>query len=134
MVSATGLTFEGLQRQVGDYVSERGWNKYHRPKDLAISIAIESAELLELFQWKPDPIESGKMNEDLRSCVGEELADVIIYSVCMANVLNINLSQALANKIKKNRRKYPAQKVAKAKDWDEVCMMRAKSSTENGDE
>jgi len=134
MVSATGLTFERLQRQVGDYVGERGWNKYHKPKDLAISIAIESAELLELFQWKPDPIEAGKMNEDLRNCVGEELADVIIYSACMANALNINLSKALVNKIQKNRRKYPPEKVVKAKDWDEIRMMRAKSSDRNGDE
>jgi dCTP diphosphatase len=133
MASATGLTFERFQRQVGDYVGERGWHRYHKPKDLAISIAIESAELLELFQWRPDSLDGGRMNEDLRSRIGEELADVIIYCTCMANALDIDLSKALVDKIQKNRRKYPAGKVVKAKDWDEVRLIRAKSSDKNGD-
>ena len=89
---------------------------------------------MELFQWRPDSLDGGRMNEDLRSRIGEELADVIIYGTCMANALDIDLSKALVDKIQKNRRKYPARKVVKAKDWDEVRLIRAKSSDKNGDD
>ena len=128
------LTVERFQRLVDEYVSERGWKMYHKPKDVAISIAIESSELLELFQWKPDPLETGKMNKELKGHLGEELADIVIYSACMANALEIDLSEVLLDKIKKNRRKYPAEKVAKAKDWDEVRSIRSKPSEKNGDD
>jgi len=89
---------------------------------------------LELFQWKPDPLETGKMNKELKGHLAEELADIVIYSVCMANALDIDLSEVLLDKIKKNRRKYPAEKVAKAKDWDEVRSIRSKPSEKNGDD
>ena len=128
------LTVERFQRLVDEYVRERGWKRYHKPKDVAISIAIESSELLELFQWKPDPTETGEMNKELKGHLGEELADIVIYSACMANALDIDLSEVLLDKIKKNRRKYPAEKVAKAKDWDEVRCIRSKPSEKNGDD
>ena len=128
------LTVERFQRLVDEYVRERGWKRYHKPKDVAISIAIESSELLELFQWRPDPLETGEMNKELKGRLGEELADIVIYSACMANALDIDLSEVLLDKIKKNRRKYPAKKVAKAKDWDEVRSIRSKPSEKNGDD
>ena len=128
------LTVEGFQRLVDEYVSERGWRKYHKPKDVAISIAIESSELLELFQWKPDPPETGKLDKGLKARIGEELADIVIYSACMANALDIDLSEVLLDKIKKNKRKYPAENVAKARDWDEVRSIRSKPSEKNGDD
>jgi NTP pyrophosphatase (non-canonical NTP hydrolase) len=123
--------FQGL---VDDYVTERNWKKYHKPKDIAISISIESSELLELFQWKPDPLESGKMDMKLKARLGEELAGIVIYGACMANALDFDLSEVLLDKIKKNRRKYPAEKVAKTKDWDEVRSIRSKPSEKNGDD
>jgi NTP pyrophosphatase (non-canonical NTP hydrolase) len=123
-----------FQRLVDDYVTERNWKKYHKPKDIAISISIESSELLELFQWKPDPQETGKPDQGLKTRIGEELADIVIYSACMANALDIDLSEVLLDKIKKNRRKYPVEKVAKAKDWDEVRSVRSKPSEKNGDD
>jgi NTP pyrophosphatase (non-canonical NTP hydrolase) len=128
------LSVAEFQRHVDDYVTERGWKKYHKPKDIAISIAIESSELLELFQWKPDPLETGKLDKGLKARIGEELADIVIYSACMANALDIDLSEVLLDKIKKNRRKYPVEKVAKAKDWDEVRSVRTKPSEKNGDD
>jgi NTP pyrophosphatase (non-canonical NTP hydrolase) len=127
------LSVTDFQQLVESYVSERDWKRYHKPKDIAISIAIESSELLELFQWKPDPLESGKLDKELKGRIGEELADVVIYSTCMANALDIDLSEALLDKIQKNKRKYPVSKVAKAKDWDEVRSVRAKPSEKNGD-
>ncbi|MEW5747559.1 MAG: nucleotide pyrophosphohydrolase [Candidatus Thermoplasmatota archaeon] len=128
------LGIADFQRLVDGYVSERNWRRYHKPKDLAISIAIESAELLELFQWKPDPPECGELGEEIRARIGEELADVVIYSACMANALDIDLSEALLDKIHKNKSKYPVAKVARAKDWDEVRSARAKPSDMNGDD
>jgi NTP pyrophosphatase (non-canonical NTP hydrolase) len=128
------LSVAEFQRLVDNYVTERDWKKYHKPKDIAISIAIESSELLELFQWKPDPLDTGKLDKELKARIGEELADIIIYSACMANALDIDLSEVLLNKIKKNRRKYPAEKVAKAKDWDEVRSIRSKPFEKNGDD
>ena len=130
----TKLSVAELQRLVNSYVTERDWKRYHKPKDIAISIAIESTELLELFQWKPDPLETGKMNKELKGHLGEELADVVIYSACMANALDIDLSEVLLDKIEKNRMKYPVGKVAKAKNWDEVRSIRSKPSEKNGDD
>jgi NTP pyrophosphatase (non-canonical NTP hydrolase) len=128
------LSVAEFQRLVDDYVTERGWKKYHKPKDIAISVAIESSELLELFQWKPDPLETGKLDKELKARIGEELADVVIYSACMANALDIDLSEVLLDKIQKNKRKYPIGKVANAKDWDEVCSNRSIPSEKNGDD
>jgi NTP pyrophosphatase (non-canonical NTP hydrolase) len=128
------LSVAEFQRLVDEYVTERDWKKYHNPKDIAISVAIESSELLELFQWRPDPPESGKMDTELKARLGEELADVVIYSACMANALDINLSEVLLDKIEKNRTKYPVGRVSKAKDWDEVRSVRSKPSVKNGDD
>ena len=128
------LSVVEFQRLVDDYVRERDWKKYHKPKDIAISVVIESSELLELFQWKPDPLETGRLDKGLKARIGEELADIVIYSACMANALDIDLSEVLLDKIQKNRRKYPVGKVAKAKDWDEVRSIRSKPSEKNGDD
>ena len=101
-----------LRQMAQDFVDERDWNKYHNPKDLAVSIAIEAAELMELFQWMGQ-IEMGKMAEDddnlLR--IREELADVVILCLNMCNTLGIDLSQAIVEKIEKNKAKYPADLV-----------------------
>jgi len=128
------LSVERFQRLVNEYVRERGWTRYHKPKDVAISLAIESSELLELFQWKSDPLESGELDRELKARIGEEIADIVIYAACMANAVDIDLSEALVDKIHKNKCKYPVEKVAKAKDWDEVRPVRAKRSEKKGDD
>jgi len=128
------LTVEKFQNLVNEYVSERGWKRYHKPKDIAISVAIESSELLELFQWKPDPMESGKLDRELKARIGEEIADIVIYAACMANALDIDLSEALIDKMHKNKSRYPVEKVAEAKDWDEVRSVCAKRSGKKGDD
>lgn len=101
-----------LRQLAQDFVDERDWNKYHNPKDLAISIAIEAAELMELFQWTGQR-EVKKMAEDEHNLlrIKEELADVMILCLNMVNTLDIDLSQAIAEKIEKNKVKYPAELV-----------------------
>ena len=105
-----------ISRLVSEFVRERNWEKFHNPKDLAIAISVEAAELLELFQW------SGKEGHDApskeeKARIAEELADVIIYSMSMANALNIDLSQAIKNKIEANKNKYPTDKWKDVKEW-----------------
>ena len=99
-----------LISQVGEFVEERDWEKYLNPKDLAESICIEAAELLQLFQWtKPEVSQQfkGKLSKVQR--IKEELANVVIYCLSMANTLNIDVTTAILEKIEHNKKKYPAK-------------------------
>ncbi|MDD4168781.1 MAG: nucleotide pyrophosphohydrolase [Desulfotomaculaceae bacterium] len=91
---------------VEDFVAERYWKQFHTPKNLAISIAIEAAELMEIFQWS----EENDLSAALYARVEEELADVIIYSLALANATGMDLSGAVRKKNKKNALKYPVDK------------------------
>lgn len=96
-----------LRELVKDFVAKRQWEKFHTPKNLAASVAIEAAELLEIFQWSEDsePVEEQQKNE-----LCDELADVLIYCFATANALQIDLSTAVKQKIEKNNRKYPVER------------------------
>jgi dCTP diphosphatase len=105
-----------MSKLVSEFVRERNWEKFHNPKDLAIAISVEASELLELFQW------TGKSGHDApgkeeKARIAEELADVIIYSLSMANSLNIDLSQAIRRKMEANKNKYPVDKWKDVKEW-----------------
>ena len=94
------------------FQKERDWKKFHTPENLAKSISIESAELLEHFQW-------GK-EYDLTE-VGEELADVLIYCIYMADSLDLNIKEIILDKMEKNAIKYPVDKSkGNAKKYDEL--------------
>ena len=103
-------TVAELQQLVADFVAERDWSCYHSPKNLAMSIAIEAAELMEHFQWI-DAEASRAVADDpeKRAAAGEELADVVGYSLAMAAALNVDLSHAVRDKMRKNHAKYPAE-------------------------
>ena len=99
-----------LISQVREFLQEREWQKYHNPKDLAESICIEAAELLQLFQWMSR--EEVCAFKDVSSNVKrlkEELADVVIYCLSMANAMNIDLTSTVVHKLKRNRKKYPSK-------------------------
>jgi dCTP diphosphatase len=87
------------------FVADRDWERYHRPKNLASSIAIEAAELMEHFQWE-DP-DASDMKPEERAAAAEELVDVLAYVLSMANVLEIDLVGAYVAKMRKNALKYP---------------------------
>jgi len=99
-----------LKKRVQKFVDDRDWQKYHQPKNLAMSIAIESSELMELFQWT-DETESDAItkNQEKLTALKDELADIMAYCLSLANVLNIDISQAIMGKIDKNERKYPVE-------------------------
>lgn len=105
-----------LKKLVAEFVAQRDWQRYHVPKHLAMSIAIEAAELMEHFQWEdveaPDAV---KQDPERMQQIREELSDVLAYALSLANALDIDISDAFAAKMKKNAGKYPAED---AKQWD----------------
>jgi dCTP diphosphatase len=98
-----------LKRLVNDFVDRRDWHRFHAPKNLAMSLAIEAAELMEHFQWISSE-ESRRAADDPErlAAVGEELADVLCYALAMANELGLDLSTVIRRKLAKNEEKYPA--------------------------
>ncbi len=103
-------TIGDLRRLMDQFVSERDWHQFHTPKNLVMSLSIEAAELMEHFQWL-DAQESRALSKDSQklTAVGEELADVVCYTLALANELGLDVSQAVRDKMIKNARKYPAQ-------------------------
>ena len=85
------------------FVSARDWDQFHTPGNLAKSVSIEAAELLECFQWSDEP-----RNDDLEH-VHEEIADVLIYSIMLSNKLGFDLDEIILDKLSKNARKYPVE-------------------------
>ncbi len=93
-----------LKKEVKRFRDERDWKKYHTQKNLALSVSIEAAELLELFQWKEE--ESDEVSIDR---LEEEMADVMIYLLALAERAEIDLGEAVLEKLERNRKKYPAE-------------------------
>lgn len=97
---------KNLINTINDFRDERNWRQYHNPKDLAISISIEAAELLEDFQW----ISSEKALKENGENIREEIADVLIYSLMLCSDLNLDVKEIIEDKIVKNGKKYPVNK------------------------
>jgi dCTP diphosphatase len=104
------VTVAELRRLVADFVAARDWQQFHTPKNLAMALAIEAAELMEHFQWL-DAGESQAVAEDpaKRAAAGEELADVLCYALAMADALGLDVSRAMHAKMEKNVQKYPVE-------------------------
>jgi NTP pyrophosphatase (non-canonical NTP hydrolase) len=111
-VNDSAATIESLRQMMRDFVAERQWQKYHTPRNLAASISIEAAELLEHFQWLTDQEAAEKASKDdkFRHEVGEELADVLMYCMSMANALQIDIAATVSAKMQRNKTKYPPEK------------------------
>jgi len=100
---------EEVLQKIRQFRDERDWMKFHDPKNLAVSIVIEAAELLEQFQWKDEKAVEQHIREN-REEIADELADVAIYLAELADNLGIDLIQAMNSKLEKNARKYPVEK------------------------
>lgn len=101
-------TVKNLRELVRAFVDERSWQKFHTPKNLSMSLAIEAAELMEHFQWLTvEESLAVRHQPDKRSEVADELADVVCYALAMANALELDLSTAVREKMVKNAIKYP---------------------------
>ena len=110
------MTQETLN-QILNFRDDRNWKQFHNPKDLAISINLEAAELLEIFQWSgSDTVCESKIDK-----VKEELADVLCYCVLMADACGLDMDEIVQAKVKRNNEKYPVEKAKdSAKKYDEL--------------
>ncbi len=89
-----------------NFRDERNWRQFHNPKDLAISLSLEAAELLEVFQWSGTDLEC----RDKLDKIKEELADVVSYSILLADACGLDLDEIVQAKMKRNAEKYPVSK------------------------
>lgn len=111
-----------LRDRLREFVRERDWEQFHSPKNLAMAMIVEAAELVEHFQWLTED-ESSDISPEKREEVAHEIADTFIYLLRMADVLNIDLIEAARAKMDLNAQKYPADKVrgsnAKYTEYDD---------------
>ncbi|MBI4666916.1 MAG: nucleotide pyrophosphohydrolase [Nitrospinae bacterium] len=98
-----------IQAQLRKFASEREWGKFHSPKNLAMALAVEAAEILEHFQWLTEE-ESAKLPPNKLAEVKDEIGDTFIYLVNLADKLGVDVKQAAREKIVKNAMKYPVEK------------------------
>lgn len=99
-----------LQEYLRQFAKERDWDQFHSPKNLAMALSVEVSELLENFQWLTEE-QSYALDDKQREAVIDEIADVQIYLARLADKLNIDIGDAIAQKTVKNEAKYPADKV-----------------------
>ena len=98
-----------LRGRINAFVAERDWAQFHTPKNLAMAMIVEAAELVEQFQWDT-PQESQQLSPEKREAVSHELADTFVYLLRLAEVLDIDLIAAANQKIDLNAKKYPVDK------------------------
>ncbi|EII6316070.1 nucleotide pyrophosphohydrolase [Staphylococcus pseudintermedius] len=95
-----------ILKAINQFRDERNWRQFHNEKDLSLSISLEAAELLELFQWKT----SEEVVDSQQERLAEELADVLIYSYMLADNLDFDINEIIRKKLEKNTEKYPIEK------------------------
>jgi NTP pyrophosphatase (non-canonical NTP hydrolase) len=106
------VTVGAIRSAVHQFVSARDWYQYHSPKNLAMSIAIEAAEIMEHFQWyTPEEATTRILDPERRAEVADELADVLIYCLSFANSTGIDVSQAVLRKLAHNETRFPVETV-----------------------
>lgn len=103
-------TIESLTRSLRAFAAEREWEQFHSPKNLACALSVETAELLEHFQWLTDE-QSRRLAPEQFAAVRHEAADVLLYLLQLADQLGIDLAEAAREKIELNAGKYPAREV-----------------------
>jgi NTP pyrophosphatase (non-canonical NTP hydrolase) len=120
--SASGRPFEELRRRVLAFRDARDWKQFHNPKDLAISLALEAAEVLEHFQWKtPREVEARLADPRRLEALADELADVQCLLLSLADAAGVDLYAATLRKLRKAARKYPVRKArGTAAKYDEL--------------
>lgn len=115
------MDIDSLQGMIKEFVRERGWDKFHNPKNLSMALSVETSELLELFQWLSlEEAEAIKSDPEKMQKIQDEMADVTVYLLRLADVLSVDLERSVRVKMEKNRAKYPSEKVfGSAKKYNE---------------
>jgi dCTP diphosphatase len=116
----TRTTLDDLTKLVLDFREERDWKQFHNPKDMALSLSLEAAEVMELMQWRNGPELDAHLKAS-KDRLGEELADVLGWILLMAHDQQIDLADAFAKKIELNKQKYPVEKAkGSARKYNEL--------------
>ena len=101
------MDIKALQETLRAFASERDWEQFHTPKNLAMALMVEAAGLMELFQWKtPEESYASKTDQSLQACIGEEAADVLLYLLQLVDHTGVDLEYAVHDKLLKNAKKY----------------------------
>ena len=104
------MNIDEIQARLADFAKERDWEQFHSPKNLSMALAGEVGELLEIFQWlTEEQSRKSSLTEDQLAAATEELADVLIYALRLADRLDINLEDAISKKINKNALRYTVE-------------------------
>ncbi len=103
-------TLESICQRANAFANERDWQQFHTPKNLTMALSVEAAELMEHFQWVTEQ-QSVNLPEDKLAEVADEIADVQVYLVMLADKLGVDILRAVEAKMVKNEAKYPADKV-----------------------
>ena len=111
-----------LEERVRRFRDAREWRRFHRPKDLAVSVTLEAAELLEVFQWKDrGEVDREMATEAGREAVAHEMADILILLLSLADVLTVDLHAAVLDKLVVNEARYPVDKArGTARKYDKL--------------
>ena len=110
----------GLRDRLRDFARERDWERFHSPKNLAMALSVEAAELVEVFQWRTEE-QSRRLEPAALAAASEEIADVLLYLVRIADQLGIDPVEAAKRKLVANAAKYPADKArGNARKYDEL--------------
>jgi len=102
--------FESLRLRIRQFAEERDWRQFHSPKNLSMALIAEAAELVEHFQWLTEE-QSENLNREKLEQVQQELADIQIYLITLADKLDVDLPEAVDKKLEINAKKYPVEKV-----------------------
>lgn len=101
---------ESLKQYLRKYAKDRDWQQFHSPKNLAMALSVEAAELVEIFQWLTQE-QAANLNPKQQAAAADEIADILLYLVRIADQLNIDIAHAVTQKTQKNEKKYPADLV-----------------------
>ena len=113
-------SIESLRQLITKFRDDRDWKQFHNPKDLAISLTLEAAEVLEHFQWKNQDQIDERVKTHFEE-IQDEIADVSIYLIELCDILDIQLDEAIKKKMEKNAAKYPVEKSKRnAKKYSEL--------------
>jgi len=100
------MNMKKIETIIKDFSEQRDWEKFHNPKNLSMALSVEASELLEIFQWL-ELEQADNLDDDKKVHVKQEVADIAVYLIRICMRLNINLEEAIIEKMKLNEKKYP---------------------------
>lgn len=104
------LNLDSLQQRLRTFATERDWDQFHSPKNLAMALSVEASELVECFQWLTED-QSKTLDENKLTAVADEIADIQLYLIRFADIVGVDITAAVEQKLVKNTEKYPADMV-----------------------